>query len=550
VAARDPDRKLLYTIGLCLFASTFAIYAPVVHHEFVNYDDLHLIVYNPKLTRAATLSNLLVHFYEPITSNYLPLYWISMQLGFAVHGADPAAFLLTNVFIHATSSVFLFAALRRLTGSVWRSVFVAAVFALHPLHVESVAWVVERKDVLAGLFWMLGLYAYSRYTESPRSTTRYLAVLLCLALGLLSKSTLVTFPAVLILLDIWPLDRLRGETRRVLLEKVPMFILVAVASGATLLAQEAAGNFAPSAGMGVGSRIANAIESYWNYSFDAVWPAGLGVLYPHPYLLAPVSGRAAIVAVGLGIALVGSTVLILMASRKRPYLGVGWLWYLGTLVPMIGLVQVGTQARADRYMYLPLAGLSILFAWGVADLVAAKRREFFAALAVAVLMAFALVTRSQLDHWENSIALFERAIAVSERNRYAHERLAYELLQIGRPEEARQHYRTAISIEPTHAPLYYGLAVSYEDSGDYESAIAAYRNALRQQPGMVLAHGSLGLLLLQEGHPAAAKGHLFAATRAMPDSIEYRDALAAARSATSTPTPATPAEQSDAGRSE
>jgi len=540
VSAPDPDRKLLFAIGLCLFASTLAVYAPVVDHEFVNYDDLNLIVHNPKLTRAATLSNLLVHFYEPITSNLLPLYWISMQLGFALHGPDPAAFLLTNVFIHASSSVVLFAALRRLTGSVGCSAFVAAIFALHPLHVESVAWVAERKDVLAGFFWMLGLYAYSRYAESPRSTSRYLAVLLCLACGLMSKSTLVTFPAVLILIDVWPLDRLRGATRRVLLEKLPMFALVAVASAVTIVAQRASGNFAPSAGVGVGSRIANGIESYWNYIFDAIWPAGLAVLYPHPYLLAPVSNRAAIVDAGLGVALAGLTVLLIAAARKRPYLGVGWLWFLGTLVPMIGLVQVGIQARADRYMYLPLVGLAILFAWGASDLLASKRRKLLPPLAVAALIALALVTRQQLVYWEDSIALFERAVAVTERNRYAHERLAYELLQVGRPEEAREHYRAAISIEPTHAPLYYGLAVSYEDAGDHEAAIATYRLALRRDPGMTLAHGSLGLLLLKEGRAAAAKGHLVAAVRAMPDSVEYREALAAARSAASTPEPATP----------
>jgi len=529
VAIRDSDRRLQYAVCFCLFALTFATYSSVAHHEFVNYDDLHLIVNNPKLVRPATLSNLLSHFDAPETgnSNWLPLYWISLQLGFALHGPDPAAFLLTNVLIHAASAVLLFVALRRLTGAFWRSAFVAAVFAVHPLHVESVAWVSERKDVLAGLFWMLGLYAYSHYAETPRSKARYLAVMLCLALGLLSKSTLVTFPAVLLLLDVWPLDRLRGSTGRVLLEKTPMFALVAIASGVTFLAQSATGNIALGARIGFGSRLANAIESYWNYICDAVWPTGLAPLYPHPYALAPASNQAAIAAAGLGVALVGLTILVLMASRKRPYLGVGWLWYLGTLVPMIGLVQVGMQARADRYMYLPLVGLSIALAWGTGELVAPSRRKFIAPLAGAVLIALAIATRLQLDHWENSIALFERAVTVTERNRYAHERLAHELLQVDRPEEARDHYRAAISIEPWHAPLYYGLAISFEDLGDSDAAIAAYRNALRRQPDMALASGSLGRLLLRAGNLAEAKRHLLVATRAMPDSIEYRDALAA-----------------------
>jgi len=396
--------------------------------------------------------------------------------------------------------------------------------------VESVAWVSERKDVLAGLFWMLGLYAYSHYTEVPRSKARYLAVMLCLTLGLLSKSTLVTFPAVLLLLDVWPLDRLRGSTGRVLLEKAPMFALVAVASIVTFLAQSAAGNIALGARIGFGSRLSNAIESYWNYLYDAIWPTGLAPLYPHPYALAPVSNQAAIAAAGLGVALIGLTVFVLMTSRKRPYLGVGWLWYLGTLVPMIGLAQVGLQARADRYMYLPLVGLSIMLAWGMGELVAAHRRKPIAALAGVALIALAIATRLQLDHWENSIALFERAVTTTERNHYAHERLAFELLQLDRPEEAREHYRAAIATKPWHAPLYYGLALSFENAGDSDAALAAYRNALRRQPDMALAHGSLGLLLLQVGRLAEAERHLLVATRAMPDSIEYSDALAAVMS--------------------
>jgi tetratricopeptide (TPR) repeat protein len=404
---------------------------------------------------------------------------------------------------------------------------VAAVFALHPLHVESVAWVTERKDVLAGLFWMLGLYVYAHYTKAPSSKARYLSVLLCLILGLMSKSTLVTFPAVLLLLDIWPLDRLRSVKSRVLLEKIPMFALVVIAGSVTLLSQRAAGHMALGAKIGFGSRLANAIESYWHYLLDAVWPAGLAALYPHPYLFAPVSDRAALTAAGLGIGLIASTGVILMASRRRPYLGVGWLWYLGTLVPMIGLVQFGFQARADRYMYLPLVGLSIVLAWGIGDLVAANRRNLSAALAGVALIALTIVTRMQIGHWEHSIALFERAVAVTERNFYAHERLAYELLEAERFEAARDHYLAAIAIAPWYGPFYYSLALTYERAGDDDAAIAAHQKALRVQPNMAPSHGYLGLLLLRTGRPAQAKRHLLVATRAMPDSVEYRDALAA-----------------------
>jgi tetratricopeptide (TPR) repeat protein len=344
----------------------------------------------------------------------------------------------------------------------------------------------------------------------------------------MSKSTLVTFPAVLLLLDIWPLDRLRGLKGRVLLEKIPMFALVVAASSVTLLSQRAGGYLVLGDKIGFGSRLANAVESYWSYLFDAVWPVGLTALYPHPYLLAPVSGRAAVIAVGLGVGLIALTGVILMASRRFLYLGVGWLWFLGTLAPTIGLMQFGSQARADRYMYLPLVGLSIMLAWGIADLVAANLRKLAAALAGAALIALAIVTRVQIGYWENSIALFERAVAVTERNFYAHERLAFELLEVGRTEAARDHYLAAIAIAPWYGPYYYRLALTYERAGDYDAAIAAHQEALRLQPNMAPSHGSLGLLLLRAGRPDAAKRHLLVATRAMPDSVEYRDALAAA----------------------
>ncbi len=513
-------------ISLCLFGSIFLAYFPVAHHEFVNFDDQILIVHNPNLTRPVSISNLLSHFYEPFRGNLLPLHWISLHVGMAVHGPDPAAFLLSNVLIHAISAVFLFAALRRLTGAVGRSAFVAAVFGLHPLHVESVAWAVERKDVLAGFFWMLGLYAYARYTESPRSRSRYLAVLLCLVLGLMSKSTLVTFPFVLLLLDAWPLDRLRGAAGRVLLEKVPMFALVAFSSVITVLTHRETPIFKAGEKMGIGSRVANAVESCWSYLSDAVWPAGLAALYPHPYLIEPPSRSATLAAGALGVALIGVTALLLSASRKRPYLGVGWLWYLGTLVPVLGLVQLGLQSRADRYMYLPLQGLSIMLAWGVTDLVPAPRRRLLAVLGGAVLAALAIVTRLQLHYWENSLALFTRAVSVTERNFYGHERLAYELLEAGRADEARDHYLAAVEIAPWYLPLYYSLGLAQERAGDRDAAIVAYRKAVSLQPDLGVARGALGLLLLDAGNLVGARYQLRAATRAMPDSIRYRDALA------------------------
>ena len=520
-------RKLRLGLAAALFVWTCLTYAPVVHHDFVNFDDLDHVVHNPNLTRPPTLANLLTHFSVPYGGNLLPVYWISLQLGFAAHGANPAAFLVTNVLLHAASSGVLFAALCSLTGAVWRSAFVAAVFAVHPLHVESVAWVVERKDVLAGLFFMLALWAYAGYARSPRGRLRYFAVLLCFALGLMSKSSVVTLPAVLLLLDFWPLDRLRRE--RVLLEKLPLFALAALASALTVASQRDAGNAALNEGIGFGSRLANAIESYWSYLGATFWPSGLAVLYPHPYLLTPVSTRGALVATALGAALAALTGVLLWASRRRRYLAVGWLWYLGTLVPMIGLMQVGIQARADRYMYLPLVGLAIGVAWGAGELLAKRPRALAAALAGGVLVALTLATREQVGHWANTITLLEHGVAVTQGNLYLHERLAFELHQAGRPAEASEHWRAALAVTPRYSPAYYGLAKSLEALGDRDAAIEAWESFLRREPDAPLApsaHGAVGMLLLEAGRLAEAKRHLRVAARAQPDSAEYRAALA------------------------
>ena len=262
-ATQERQRPLLW--AACLFAATVAVYSAVGRHEFVNFDDLSLVVGNPNLTRDATPMSLLSHFWQPYMGNWLPLYWISLHLGHALHGPDAGAFLLTNVVLHALSSVVLLLALARMTGALGCSAFVAGVFALHPLHVESVAWVTERKDVLSGLFWMAGLYAYAWYVERPGSRARYLTLVLCFGLGLLSKSTGVTFPFVLLLLDFWPLDRLRGSLRQAIDEKIPLVAVVIVASTVTFLTHTREGNTVPGVEMGLEARLVNALHSYWLY---------------------------------------------------------------------------------------------------------------------------------------------------------------------------------------------------------------------------------------------------------------------------------------------
>jgi tetratricopeptide (TPR) repeat protein len=433
-----------------------------------------------------------------------------LQVDHALYGLEPAGHLLTHAALHALAAVLLFLALLRMTGALGPSAFVAAVFALHPLHVESVAWATERKDTLSGLFWMLGLLGYVRYAERPDSAVRYGWVALCLALGLLAKPTLVTFPFVLLLLDYWPLGRLRDDAalwppeatrlRRVVLEKLPLFALAGVASVVAFSIQRARGAMAGADALAPWLRLLNALESYAVYLVQTVWPSGLAAFYPHP--LDTVSGaRAASAGLLLGVA----TALALAGARRRPYLAVGWLWYLGTLVPVIGVVQVGMQARADRYMYLPLVGLAILVAWGAADL-AGRRRGLLRAAAFASLAALGLVATAQVRTWRDTTTLFERAIAVTEKNFFAHDGLAATHLREGRLDDAERHYRRARELNPHWASPHVGLADVAAQRGEPELAIRYYREGLRREP-RARTHANMGKALADTGRLREAIAH-------------------------------------------
>ena len=487
------QQRQRYLVAASLFAVTVAVYSAVTGHEFVNFDDLNLVVQNPNLTRDATPMALLSHFWQPYMGNWLPLYWISLHLGHALHGPDAGAFLLTNVVLHALSSVVLFAALARMTGALGCSAFVAGVFALHPLHVESVAWVTERKDVLSGLFWMTGLYAYARYVERPGSWARYLGVVLCFGLGLLSKSTGVTFPFVLLLLDFWPLGRLRGSLRQAIDEKVPLVAVAIVVSTVTFLTHTRAGNTVPGVEMGLEARLVNAVQSYWLYLGDAFWPTGLVAMYPHPFALTSVTGPDRLIALGLGVALLLCTLAILRASRGRGHLAVGWLWYLGTLVPMIGIIHVGLMGRADRYMYVPLVGLSIAVAFAGGELAARSKtaRRVVAVAGLAVLATMAAATRVQVGYWKDTRSLFQRAVDVVDDSRFAHEKLGFLLAADGRYEEAAELFELALHIEPGRMRVRDGLAISFLGMGDVGAAIEVYREALEADPESVEARAGL-----------------------------------------------------------
>ena len=484
-----PSRAV---VALCLALLGFALYAPVRHHAFVDYDDDRYIVENPNL-RLPLDASALRRAFEPYETNWIPLTWLSLHLDHRLWGVRPAGTLLENAALHALSAAILFVALAQLTGAVGRSAFVAAVFAVHPLHVESVAWASERKDALSGVFWMLGLLAYAHYAARP-TRVRFALVFASLLLGLLAKPGLVTFPFVLWLLDVWPLGRLRRapasdararrEARRAIVEKVPLLLLVAAASAVTFVVQRARGAMTELDEYPLVYRLMNAAESALAYVGDAFWPTRLAVFYPHPGLaISPWRAGAC------ALALAALTVAALRVRRSRPYLAVGWLWYLGTLVPVIGIVQVGLQARADRYTYIPLVGLGIALAWGAVDLARAwgLPRRALAALAGVALAALCVGTRLQLRHWRDTVTLFERAVAMTPESAVANHHLGLALVNAGRALDARPHLERAIELGAESAAARAGLAVAYEELGHHPESIENDRIALRLEPGQLFA---------------------------------------------------------------
>jgi tetratricopeptide (TPR) repeat protein len=480
--------RLRAAISLALVAATFAVYGRVAGHEFVDLDDRIVIIQNPIVREGLTAEGVVRAFREPAEANWVPLTWISLQLGYQLHGLAPSGFLLGNVALHALACVLLFLALLRLTAALWESAAIAALFALHPVHVESVAWAASRKDVLSGVFFMASLLLWARFAQRP-SASRYLAVMLVFACGLLSKPTLVTTPFVLWLLDFWPLQRLAGASgaraaaRRaagLLLEKLPLLALSAAASAVAYRVQESAGALGAGAQIPFAWRWTNALDALRIYLAQSLWPSGLAVSYPHPLGSLGLPRLAA--AAGL-LALL--TALALAGLRRRPYLIVGWLWFLGMLVPVIGLVQVGIQPHADRYLYLPQIGLSLALVFWVADLVRGRPR-LRTAIAVAsgvALAALALTCLRQVGTFRDSIALQSHAVAVTERNLLAHYRLGDALRRAGRLPQAERELRSALALAPRHVKIRIALADVLAQSGRGEEAVEHYRLANAADPG-------------------------------------------------------------------
>jgi tetratricopeptide (TPR) repeat protein len=498
--------------GTLLVAAIAAVYGQVGRHEFVDFDDTRYIVENPRLREGLGAGGIVGDFTSPYYLNWHPLTSVSFRIDYALYGLEPAGYLWTNVALHGLAALALFLALCRMTGATGASAFVAGVFALHPLHVESVAWASSRKDVLSAVCFGFALLAYARYAEAP-SAARMAAVAVALVVGLLSKAVLVTLPFVLLLLDGWPLRRL-GEggmdlrlLRARVAEKWPLFAVCLLAAGITWGVQREAGATALGDVLPIGLRVANAILSYADYLIDAVWPSGLAVFYPHPRL-GPSAGKVACA----GGALLAITGVALALRRRAPYLIVGWLWFLGMLVPMLGLVQVGQQARADRYSYLPLTGLAIAAAWSADALVRSPgHRRLLALTGAVVLVALGIAAWSQAALWRDSATLFAHARDVTSGNFKAHRGLGDALRRQGAYDEALREYAEATRIAPGWAEPYLGRAEVLVLVGRRDEAVASFERALELEPRRRGVARALGLLQARLGRTTAAQRYLEAA---------------------------------------
>ncbi len=508
IALAKTDRRWI-NITVCIFLAALAwiVFGQTLHHDFVNYDDPRYVYENIKITSGLSIAGIGWAFTHIHSENWHPLTTISHMLDCQLFGLTAGRHHLTNVLLHAIAVVLLFLVLQQMTSALWRSAFVAAVFAIHPLHVESVAWVAERKDVLSGVFFMLTLLAYAHYVRAP-SIRRYLMVALLFTAGLMSKPMLVTLPFVLLLLDYWPFQRfpqgLQSKTKplrwldrqstKLILEKIPLVGLSAVSGIVTFLAQRGALGWREQ--LPILWRANNAVVTYITYIWQMLWPVKLAVFYPHPENRLPVWEIMLALA-----ALIAVSAAAIASRRKRPYFIIGWLWYLIMLVPVIGLVQVGWQGRADRYTYLPQIGLYIIGTWTVADWSASwrHRREILSAAAAIIIGVLSWCAWIQTSYWRDSETLFTHALAVTSNNDVADNNLGIVLLRKGKLDESISLLQAAVNLRPENAPAHDNLAKAFLQKGQVADAMVHYRKLVEIQPENVEAHNILGTVLIQQG---------------------------------------------------
>ena len=535
---RTPNKRgVLICVVLALVA--FIVFEPVCHNEFIGFDDSVYVTRNPHVKAGLSHDTIAWSFSFTGISYWQPLTWLSHSLDCQLYGLRPGMHHLTNLVLHIANSLLLFLIFKRMTGALWRSAFVAALFALHPINVDSVAWVAERKNVLSTFFWMLTMLTYACYSERPGSY-RYLLVFLVFAVGLLAKPMLVTLPFVLLLLDYWPLGRLRfgqldGDGRnsnskipnyqwpRLVLEKIPLLALSMVSICLSSLSLQHYRRVISTETAPMMLRTANALVSYVSYIGNMLWPQNLAVFYPYPDAIPMWQ------AIGALLLLVCVSALAIRTLRPMPYLGTGWLWYIGTLIPVIGLVQAGLwPARADRFAYVPLIGLFIIITWGLSDALVKWRYRKIAlsASALIVLLALAICTRLQLRHWRNSVALFEHALAVTGSNSTMHNNLGFALQLQGKLDKAISHYYQALQAEPDHPEAHNNLGNALQSQGKLDEAIGHYRQALQAEPDFAEAHYNMGNMLQSQGNLDEAISHYRQALQVKPDYAKAHNNLA------------------------
>jgi tetratricopeptide (TPR) repeat protein len=498
------DWRVSGLVAAALVVLTLAAYSRVGSFDFTNFDDPDYVIQNEIVHRGLTFEGVKWAFTTGFMGNWHPLTWLSHMLDCKLFGVDPGAHHVSSLVIHCLNTTLLFWILFWYTRALERSAFVAALFTLHPLHVESVAWIAERKDVLSGLFWLLTMWSYLRYVER-RSAWRYLMILVWFALGLMSKPMLVTLPFVLLLLDYWPLRRAktREAWQRVIIEKVPLFLLTTASCVITFIVQQEGGAVGSIEKFSVGTRVGTAFVAYAAYLGKTLLPENLAVFYAHPgtWPMWQVMGAAI---------LLGIITSFAALARACPYLILGWLWFVGTLVPVIGLVQVGEQAYADRYTYIPLIGLFIAIVWGTADVSIRFRWPAIAVRAVGVagLIVCAGITSVQVGHWRNSETLFRHALAVTKDNHVAHYNFGQTLSVSGRLQEAVEHYRATLQLKPDHEGAHNNLGLTHAIYGRWSEATNHYAQALRANPGNADVHFNMAMALSRLGDSTNAIAHL------------------------------------------
>ncbi|HEV8132764.1 MAG TPA: tetratricopeptide repeat protein [Acidobacteriota bacterium] len=534
------DRRTTFLVSLVLVMMTTAAYWRTFHNGFVLYDDRGYVTENPHVQQGLTWEQMRWALAATYAANWHPLTWMSHMLDCHLFGLNPAGHHGISLLLHLANTALLFFVLAEMTGALWRSAFVAALFALHPMHVESVAWVAERKDVLSGFFWMLTLWAYLRWVKD-RKPANYALLAGTFAFGLMAKPMLVTLPFVLLLLDYWPLKRfnvtrttsrpgkrnepagrLTGEPpAKLIWEKLPLLALVAASSVLTFYAQHRGGAVQTLEILPLQARLANAVVSYDSYVAKLLWPHDLAVFYPHPLNTLPywkISGA---------LLLLAAATWLVIRYRGHGYVSVGWFWYLGTLVPVIGVVQVGDQAMADRYSYIPSIGLFVIVSWGLPELLPQgfQRRIALSALGGAVISVLAILTWIQVGYWHDSLKLFEHAAEAVPNNYLAHNAVGFALANQGKWDQATEHYLKALWVKPTYAEAHNNLGNAFAAKGEWNSAIPHYEKALRLKRNLFQAENNLGVALFATGRWREAVEHSLESLRLNPDQPELHNSL-------------------------